>query len=259
MLKVLEPDIAFPPASVGALLPMAAKNLCVTRGGRAILNNAEFVVSGAPVTTVVLGPNGAGKSLLIRILAGLASADSGELTWGGRAPDRARMARIGFVFQRPIHLRRSVIANIVYALSVTGAGSTVGKDQQLARAHSALSRAGLEHLAEVPARVLSGGEQQRLAIARAFACQPELLILDEPTSSLDPASTAHIEDMLRAIRAAGTPVLMVTHDIAQARRLGDEIVFMHRGCILECAPANRFFHQPQTKQAAAFIKGEIVL
>lgn len=255
MLKVLEPDIVLRPGKVGALLPMTAKNLCVTRGGRAILNNAEFELSDAPVTTVVLGPNGAGKSLLIRILAGLVGADSGQLTWGGLAPDRARMARIGFVFQRPIHLRRSAIANILFALSVTG----TGKDHQLARAHSALSGAGLEHLAQVPARVLSGGEQQRLAIARAFACQPELLILDEPTSSLDPASTAHIEDMLRAIRAAGTPVLMVTHDIAQARRLGDEIVFMHRGCILERASASRFFNQPQTKQAAAFIKGEIVL
>lgn len=259
MLKVLEPNVSLPPAKVGALLPMAAKNLCVSRGGRAILNNVEFAVSDAPVTTVVLGPNGAGKSVLIRILAGLAGADSGELTWGGLVPDRARMARIGFVFQRPIHLRRSVIANIVYALGVTGTAAATGKDQQLSRARSALARAGLEHLAELPARVLSGGEQQRLAIARAFACEPELLILDEPTSSLDPASTAHIEDMLRSIRAAGTPVLMVTHDIAQARRLGDEIVFMHRGCILERAPASRFFNQPQTKQAAAFIKGEIVL
>ena len=255
MLKVQGPVAGLPPAKVGALLPIAAKNLCVSRGGRAILNNVDFVVSDAPVTTVVLGPNGAGKSLLIRILAGLAGADSGELTWGGLAPNRARMARIGFVFQRPIHLRRSVLANIVYALGVSG----VRKDSQLTRARSALSAAGLEHLADVPARVLSGGEQQRLAIARAFACQPELLILDEPTSSLDPASTAHIEDMLRTIRAAGTPVLMVTHDIAQARRLGDEIVFMHRGCILERAHATRFFNQPQTKQATAFIKGEIVL
>ena len=255
MLKVLQPAVELPPTKIGGLLPIMAQNLSVSRGGRAILNNVEFRLSEEPRTTMLLGPNGAGKSLLIRILAGLAGPDSGRLTWGGRAPDRALMARIGFVFQRPIHLRRTALANIVYALSVTG----VAKGHQLARARAALAGAGLEHLADIPARVLSGGEQQRLAIARATACQPELLILDEPTCSLDPASTAHIEDMLRMIRAAGTPIFMVTHDIAQARRLGDDIVFMHRGCILERGPAERFFHAPQTKQAAAFIAGEIVL
>lgn len=240
---------------INRLLPVSARDLRVSRGGRAILDGVDFTLSPAAATTMILGPNGAGKSLLIRILAGLVSPDSGALSWAGTAPDRARMPRIGFVFQRPVHLQRSVLANIVYALAITG----TAKPDQEGQACAALAKAGLADLAEQPARVLSGGEQQRLSLARAFACNPELLILDEPTSSLDPASTAAIEAMVIAIREAGTAVLMVTHDIGQARRLADEIVFMHRGRILERTLATQFFKQPQTPEAAAFVRGEIVL
>ena len=255
MQRSVAPDAEYNRAEVSQLLPVSARNLQVSRGGRTILDGVDFSLTPAAQTTVILGPNGAGKSLLIRILAGLVAADSGQLTWAGTPPDRARMPRIGFVFQRPVHLQRSALANIVYALAITG---TAKSDQQ-GQARAALANAGLADLAEQPARVLSGGEQQRLALARAFACNPELLILDEPTSSLDPASTAAIEAMVIAIRQAGTAVLMVTHDIGQARRLADEVVFMHRGRILERTPAGPFFKQPRTPQAAAFVKGEIVL
>ena len=255
MLKLVEAAAASSVLEIHRLLPVSASKLCVSRGGRTILDGVDFVLSCAATTTVVLGPNGAGKSLLIRVLTGLLLADSGQLRWAGTPPDRARMARIGFVFQRPVLLQRSALANILYALSVTG----VPKTEQDARARAAIATAGIEHLADQPARVLSGGEQQRLALARAFACNPELLILDEPTSNLDPASTAAIEEMLRSIRAAGTPILMVTHDIGQARRLADEVVFMHRGRIRERTAAARFFKLPETPEAAAFVRGEIVL
>ena len=117
---------------------------------------------------------------------------AGRVSWGDVAPDRARAAKIGFVFQRPVLLRRSALANVTYALTVTG----VPRPERHERALAALTRARIAHLAETPARVLSGGEQQLLSIARALATQPEILILDEPTSNLDPAATVAIETLI---------------------------------------------------------------
>ncbi len=243
------------PAMAQSVLPIAAQGLCVTRGGRAILDDVGVSLARAPVTTVLLGPNGAGKSLLIRVLAGFMPADRGSVTWAGTQPDRRRTCRIGFVFQRPVLLRRTALANIKYALAVTGM-PTAGRR---GRAEQALSKAGLGHIADQPARALSAGEQQRLALARAIACEPEVLILDEPTANLDPASTAAIERLLTDIRSAGTPVLFITHDLGQARRLADAVVFMHRGHILERGPAQAFFKAPCTNEARAYLAGEIVL
>jgi tungstate transport system ATP-binding protein len=239
----------------GAVLPIVAQKLRVERGGRVILDDVDFGVAADSEATILLGPNGAGKSVLIRCLAGLMQPDSGTLTWAGKAPDRARITRIGFVFQRPILLERSALANIDYALRVTNAPFR----DRTATALQALDSAGLAHLAAQPARSLSAGEQQRLALARAIACAPELLILDEPTANLDPASTAAFERSLHGIRQRGTPVVLITHDLGQARRLGDRIVFMHRGRILETTPAAQFFTKPQSPQAAAFVRGELVV
>ncbi|MEQ1578145.1 MAG: ABC transporter ATP-binding protein [Hyphomicrobium sp.] len=204
---------------------------------------------------MLLGPNGAGKSLLVRVLTGLLRADSGRVTWSGTEPDRKRIVRIGLVFQKPVLLLRTVEANIVFALRATGmpaAGCA-------ACAHDALEKAGLSHLAHTSARVLSGGEQQRLALTRAVACQPELLILDEPTTNLDPASIAAFEDQLQLIRAAGVPILCITHDLGQARRLADHVAFMHLGRVREVMAAAEFFAKPRSREAAQFIAGQIVL
>ena len=237
------------------VLPITARGLRVSHEGRSILEAINLDLAAKPIATVILGPNGAGKSLVIRLLAGLLLPDAGSVSWANSPPDRARAAKIGFVFQQPVLLRRSAVANIAYALRLTGTPS----NERLARAHEILRHAGMSHLAETPARVLSGGEQQRLAIVRAMACDPDIFFLDEPTSNLDPASTVAIEQMVRDVRDRGIPFVLITHDLGQARRLADEVIFMHRGCILERTPADQFFINPQTRQAAAYINGEIVI
>jgi tungstate transport system ATP-binding protein len=157
------------------------------------------------------------------------------------------------VFQRPVMLRRSVRANVAYALKIAG----VPRSQRPVQVYEALDGVGLSHLARRTARVLSGGEQQRLALARAGALHPEVLFLDEPTASLDPSATREVESAIRAFDAAGTKIVMATHNLGQARRLGDEIVFLDRGRLVERAPVEQFFSKPQSPQAAAFIRGEL--
>ena len=257
-------------ASAAGVLPVAGKGLIVTRAGRNILDSVDLALGTKPGTTVILGPNGAGKSVLIRVLCGLLAPDAGAVTWGGTEPDRARMAKIGLVFQRPVLLRRSARANIEYALAVTGTprtgtprtgtpGTGTPRDAQRERADEALRLAGLAHLGDTDARVLSGGEQQRLTLARALATEPGIFVLDEPAANLDPASTAAIENVLRAIRDTGTPIVLITHDLGQARRLADEVVFLHKGRIKERTRAAEFFTQPKSSEAQAYINGEIVL
>ncbi|MFQ5764359.1 MAG: AAA family ATPase, partial [Rhodospirillales bacterium] len=157
-------------------------------------------------------------------------------------------------FQRPVMLRRSVAANVDYALKLRGMPAA----ERRAAVDDALGHTGLRRLAGMSARVLSTGEQQKLALARAWALQPEVLFLDEPTASLDPAATHAVEQIINAIDAAGTRIIMTTHDLGQARRLGDEVLFLHRGRILEKAPAERFFEKPENDLAQAFVKGELL-
>lgn len=237
-----------------SILPLKAERVKVVRKGRALLDLAAITVSGQGLS-VIMGPNGAGKSLLLRILAGLVEPDSGRISWGTAAPNRRQRSRLGFVFQKPVLLRRSALANVIYPLKAAG----LSRAQARERADQALAKARLAHLAERPARVLSGGEQQRLALARALALEPEVLFLDEPTASLDPASTLAIEEMIRAARASGTRSLLVSHDPGQARRLADEVIFMHHGQVIERGPAEAFFEQPRTREAAAYLAGEILL
>jgi tungstate transport system ATP-binding protein len=199
---------------------------------------------GAGPSTVILGANGAGKSVLMRLMHGLLAPSSGIVIWNGAG-------RQAMVFQRPVMLRRSALANVVYALELAGMRDC---GQQ---AREALEEVGLAHLAHRAARVLSGGEQQRLALARAWALHPEVLFLDEPTASLDPSATREIENIIRAFDAAGTKIVMATHNLGQARRLGDEVIYLHQGRVVERAPAEKFFAAPSTAEAAAFIKGEL--
>jgi tungstate transport system ATP-binding protein len=236
------------------VLPIRGQRLVVERGGRRLIDGIDIEI-GAAGALVLMGPNGAGKSLLLRVLMGLVAPDAGHVLWGNAPPDRVRLARTGFVFQRPVLLRRSALANVVYALTA----ASVPRWEREARALLALRHAGLEHLAHAPARVLSGGEQQRLTIARALASGPEVLMLDEPTSNLDPASTAAIETLIRDARNEGTRIVLVTHDVGQARRLADDIIFLHQGRIIERNLAGSFFEAPATRQAQAFLRGEIVL
>jgi tungstate transport system ATP-binding protein len=157
------------------------------------------------------------------------------------------------VFQRPVLLRRSALANITYALAV----ARIPAGQREERAAEALREVGLDALAMHPARVLSGGEQQRVALARAWALNPEVLFLDEPTANLDPGATHEIERVIGAMHAAGTKIVMVTHNLGQARRIGDEILFLHQGRLVERALADRFFKRPASPEAAQFLEGEL--
>src|SRR5262249_22026588 len=176
----------------------------------------------------------------------------GRVEWsrGERVGEARKQA---MVFQRPVMLRRSARANIAYALKIAG----VPQARRVEQVYEALDGVGLAHLARRPARVLSGGEQQRLALARAGALHPEVLFLDEPTASLHPSATREGESAVRGVHAAGTKIVMATHNLGQARRLGDEIVFLDRGRLVERAPVEQFFAKPQSAQAAAFIKGEL--
>jgi tungstate transport system ATP-binding protein len=157
------------------------------------------------------------------------------------------------VFQRPVLLRRSAAANIRYVLYTQG----TPRAQRQALVTRALSQAGLLPSARRPARVLSGGEQQRLALARAWALQPQVLFLDEPTASLDPAATRAVETFLDTIHQQGSKIIMSTHDLGQARRLADEVLFLHQGQLLEHTPATAFFTRPQSPEAAAFLDGRL--
>ena len=248
------PEGSAPPPDRTAVLPIQGKGLTFERGTRRILGGIDIEVGGQG-TLVLIGPNGAGKSLLVRVLAGLVEPTAGSVTWAGMPPDRRRAPKIGFVFQRPVHLRRSALANVTYALAIAG----VPKAERTERALAALARARIAHLAQSAARVLSGGEQQLLSIARALATEPEILILDEPTSALDPAATTAIEGLLVTVRGEGVPVVLITHDLGQVRRLADEVAFLHHGRLIERTPREEFLARPRSPEALAFVRGEIVL
>jgi tungstate transport system ATP-binding protein len=221
----------------------------------AVVRRDKVVLDGVDVTiaprarTFNLGANGAGKSTLLRVLHGLIQPTCGGVRWGrATTPPRSE----AMVFQRPVLLRRSAIGNVVHALKLAGVrGSKVRR-----RAQEALASVGLEALADRPARVLSGGEQQRLALARAWALVPEVLFLDEPTASLDPPSARAVETIVNDIHAGGTTIVMTTHQLAQAKRLADSIVLLQDGRVAEHTDAGTFFREPRSAYGRAFLDGE---
>lgn len=238
-----------------SLLPLRVSGLVFRHRGNVLLDDVNLAI-GPAGRTLLLGPNGAGKSLLMRLCHGLLKPSGGRIDWSlpGDASAGTLRRRQAMVFQRPVLLRRSVMANIQHALAL----QRVNGAERKQRAEEALERFGLIALARRPARVLSGGEQQRLALARAWALRPEILFLDEPTSALDPAATRSVEEAVLAFHEAGTRIVMSSHDLGQARRLADEVLFLCRGRLLEQAPAEEFFAQPRTTEAAAFLRGDLV-
>lgn len=230
------------------ILPLSVRDLVLVHGETASIDGIDLDL-GPSGCTVVLGPNGAGKSLLLRLLHGLIAPTSGRIDWAGRTP-RQVTQRQALVFQKPVLLRRSVAANIDFVLR------TRGGDR--ARTAPLLESVGLAHKAAQPARLLSGGEAQRLALARALATDPEVLFLDEPTASLDPASVLAIERIVQSAMRQGVRVVFVTHDIGQARRMADDVVFLSRGRVAEHTPASIFFDSPQTRAARDYLNGRII-
>lgn len=239
-------------ANTPSVLPLVLDGVSFEAGGRRLLDRISTTFLPG-VRTVILGPNGAGKSLLLRLCHGLIKPTAGKLRWSETLPRRVQRAQ-AMVFQRPVLLRRSVVANIDFALRVRG----VAHRERARRSAHVLAGTGLSEHAGRPARVLSSGEQQRLALARAWALEPEVLFLDEPTANLDPAATRSVEEIIAAIHHSGTKVVMTTHDLGQAHRQADEVMFLHKGQRLEQTPAAEFFDHPRSEQARAFLAGELL-
>ena len=234
------------------ILPLTIQDVSFEIGGIRLIKDLNCTLEAGP-RTMILGANGAGKSLFLRLCHGLIRPTTGRVLWQG-AKGRDPADAQAMVFQRPVMLRRSVAANVDYALKLRGMAAA----ERRAAVEDALGHTGLRRLADNPARVLSVGEQQKLALARAWALQPEVLFLDEPTASLHPTATHAVEQIINAIDAAGTRIVMTTHDLGQARRLGDEVMFLNRGRLLEKTPAERFFSEPENDLAQAFLKGELL-
>jgi tungstate transport system ATP-binding protein len=241
--------------STATILPLQLQAVAFEAGGRNLIEPVSLDIARGP-RTLLLGPNGAGKSLLLRLCHGLIRPSRGRVIWqgaGANGDNTALLHRQAMVFQRPVMLRRSALANVEYALKLRGMGREARRD----RAREMLARTGLAELARMPARALSGGEQQRLALARAWAIEPEILFLDEPTANLDPSAVKMVEEIIGAIHAAGTKIVMTTHDLGQAHRLADEIIFLHRGRVVERREAGSFFTKPETAAARAFVEGRL--
>ncbi|MBE0486358.1 ATP-binding cassette domain-containing protein [Marinobacter sp.] len=213
-----------------------------------LLGPCSFTLDGIG-PTLVMGPNGAGKSLLLRLAHGLLSPTQGRVVWSNEGAPRQAM-----VFQQPVLLRRSALANLTHALAV----NNVSRGQRVKLAHEALDRFGLSACRHTPARVLSGGQQQRLALARAWALSPQVLFLDEPTSALDPAAIKAVEAAVLDFHLRGTRIVMTTHDLHQARRLAGDVLFLSGGKVREHTPAQAFFNSPVSREAQAFVAGELV-
>ncbi|MCA3262419.1 MAG: ATP-binding cassette domain-containing protein [Telmatospirillum sp.] len=232
---------------MASILPLELVHVRLAIGDTLIADDFTLTLAaGAP--TIVVGANGAGKSTLLRLCHGLAAPSAGTIAWA-----RDPKGHQAMVFQRPSMLRRSALANVAYGLKLRG----VPRGVRTEIARDRLRRVGLEAIAERPARVLSGGEQARVALARAWALDPQILFLDEPTANLDPAATRALEDILGDMAEEGTKIVMTTHNLGQARRLGADIVFLHRGRVIEHAPVERFFKSPGTPEAAAYLAGEL--
>ncbi len=233
------------------ILPMTLKGAVARVRGKTLVGPVDLSL-GATGFTIVMGPNGAGKTTLLRLMHGLQRLSAGEIDWA--VPAHEARARQAYVFQAPIVMRRRVIDNIAYPLLLRG------EDRKPARAQAAewAARVGLDAVLDSWAPMLSGGEKQKLALARALITGPDILFLDEPSANLDGRATREIEAILREAQDSGTRLVMATHDMGQARRLATDVVFVLHGKIHEAAPADAFFTHPTTPEAQAFIKGDIV-
>ena len=234
-----------------SILPLTLTQATVSRGDKRLLGPVDLTVKAGGLT-IVLGPNGAGKSTLLRLMHGLEPPTSGRLRYA--APRGQAYAQQAFVFQTPVMLRRSVLGNLSYPLTAHGMSRGEAEQQAL----TWLKTLGLDTHANQRASQLSGGERQKLALARALIRKPELLFLDEPCANLDGAATRDIERLISEARSAGTRIIMATHDLGQARRLADDVLFIHQGLIHEQAKATVFFDAPQTPEARGFIQGDLI-
>ncbi len=237
--------------ALNCLLPITVDNLSLALNDRVVIDRISCQIKGNYIT-VIMGPNGAGKSLFLRCLHGLVKPDSGQVRFSGKPPSPAIRQRQSMVFQAPTILRRTVLANLLFVARQRGVSNP-----QTSRDYLAQLR--LDHLAQHPARLLSGGEKQRLALARALIIKPAILFLDEPTSNLDPTSVETIETNLQLVSRQGTKIILVTHDLGQAKRLAGDVLFLNHGRLSEHSPATSFFKNPDSKAAKTYLAGNLVL
>ena len=233
------------------LFPLRLSDAQVRRRGKTILGPVNLELDGQGLT-IIVGPNGAGKTSLLRVMHGVERLSGGTVQWGMN--DDCARERQAYVFQSPIMLRRSVADNLHYPLRLSG----MARGEAAGMARDWAARAGLTDMLDRSATVLSGGEKQKVALARALIQDPELVFLDEPSASLDGRATREIEEILLECSAAGTQLILSTHDLGQARRLADRVVFLLNGNVHETGPAETFFAEPQTPEARAFLNGDIV-
>ena len=233
------------------LLPITVDKLILHAGRKTLLDNISVHIT-QPGITAIMGPNGAGKSLFIRCLHGLSQPDSGQIRFAGQEIRDSHRLRQSLIFQKPVLLRRTVRQNLEFVHALRPA-------QNYRDIETALETVGLSGLAEQPAKQLSGGEQQRLALARALMTCPDILFLDEACANLDPASAAQIEALLLEASKKGQKIILITHDIAQARRLADDLIFLHQGQLCEHSPAKDFFARPKSAAAHAYLDGQILV
>jgi len=234
--------------------PIRARGLLIERQNRVLLDIPALQLGTAKCSAIV-GPNGAGKSLLVKALSALSPADSGHVIWGETPPDRHRRFKVGLLLQRPVLLNRSAMSNVIYALQAKGMKRSSAKDS----AFAALESAGLGAMANVSAERLSGGEQQRLALARALALKPDMLFLDEATANVDPASTLVIEQQLGQAIKGGLGVVFVSHDMGQVKRLADEVILMHQAQVVEQSSSTDFFEHTINPITLSWLAGEILV
>ncbi len=236
---------------VDTILPLNVKNATVKKRDKRIIGPINIQISTKGFT-IIMGPNGSGKTTLLRLLHGFENPCGGILNWNSDV--ESVQQNQSFVFQTPIMLRRTAIENVTYPLSLRG----IPKDTALKIAKEWISKINLDHLCNTNARFLSGGEKQKLAIARALITKPQLLFLDEPTANLDGSATKEIEKLLQEAHNAGTRIIMTTHDIGQGKRLADDLIFLYRGTIHESGKAKDFYKKPETQEARAFLNGDIL-
>lgn len=234
-----------------SILPLRLSGARVKIRGKPLAGPVDLTI-GIEGFTIVMGPNGSGKTTLLRMMHGLQRVSVGEVLWN--VPKSEALSRQAYVFQTPIMMRRRVVDSIAYPLMLRG----MGKMRARARATEWAQKIGLGDALSRPAPFLSGGEKQKLSLARALIFHPDILFLDEPCANLDGRATREIEAILLEAKASGTRLVMATHDMGQARRLASDVVFMYGGKVHEKGPAKPFFEAPETREAAMFIKGDIV-
>ena len=232
------------------LLPIEFCSVSFHKHGNFLIDKVSLAIESKGIT-ILLGPNGAGKSILMRLMHGLELPSSGEVLFRGKNANEAIRRKQAMVFQNAVLLRRTVMENLFFVANLL-------KDRETQKLKALLEEVGLSEKQHLKARQLSGGEKQRLSLARALVLQPELLLLDEPTASLDPYSVQMIESLLIKLSKHNTKIIFITHDLNQARRLAEDIIFIHKGKLEAFQPARAFFENPESKFAESFIQGKLI-